>query len=76
MQEHVYCPSCRLESHSSAYTQQLHTITAAALRMQREDVLKHDMSCSDPSLSALLSSVELQNQKTCDRDKGVPPVQL
>ena len=71
-QEYVYCQRCGLKTHKKDYVQQVHTVSAASLRMQRDVELQSTQSKQEPSLGKLLRDVDLQHQKTCDKDRGAP----
>ena len=69
------CPKCKTLSHRSSYAQQLHTISAAALRLQRQmEAEAGEPTCS---LAQLLQGIEAQHVKSCDKDVGAllgPPI--
>ena len=62
------CPECDVRSHKSAYVQHMHTISAAALRLQRQSEL--EAGNQDCSLGQLLQGFEMQQSKGCDQDVG------
>ena len=67
-QESMQCPECSVLSHKSSYVQQLHTISAAALRLQR--LMEAEPGLADRSLGQLLQGIEVQHVKSCDKDVG------
>lgn len=70
LQEWVYCPVCEQRSHEKAFDQQVHTITAAALRLQRDCDIQDAPLEAEPRLGGLLRSVDQQHVKSCNSDEG------
>lgn len=66
----MQCPECSVLSHKSSYVQQIHTISAAALRLQR--LMESEPGVPERSLGQLLQGIEIQHVKSCDKDVGAP----
>ena len=73
VQESVFCGVCNLASHQKSFTQQLHTVSAAALRAKYLAEMEDALVGEEPGLGPLLSAVDGQQRKTCDSDLGLRP---